>query len=542
MVGSLISRHLLLAAFSLCAVLALSTSAYSAGGFSPDYKIADIGPGTESVDSSKYQRVCYVSQTTGSDRVGNGSRAKPWSTVGKAIAALSGAGPSKHCLLKVASGRYTGTTIAMRPYVDIYGGCDPKSWARDIFAHRSVLDGRGAGRVLIGADNSRLDGFVIRGGRTRGHGGAILCDRTSPEITNNVFTGNSTSEPKDYVRGLIHQVGSEGGAIACINAASPRIANNIFHGNTTDNGGGGAIASRNYSLPVIENNVIADNVTGTTDNNPDKKKRARSSNGGGISCSNALHTETTTSRIVNNLIINNRVGGNGDGGGIYCEYDSFPDIVGNAILGNSAEDDGGAIYVMKSSEPLISGNYIAGSKGGGAIRLSKEGRARIEGNVLALNVHGGVLIMDSWGIVANNTIVDNTDLGVACEKARPPLKPSIVKDNIIWGNANTSIAQGADELLILSNNVTQGESAAPAFLDDGLTGTLASTSLDRARFQTRMQLASGLENAEELVGRVIRVGEYWSVICAADSRSLTIWGEVRKPATFEIPKSYRLKE
>ena len=77
MVGSLISRRLVLAAFALCAVLALSTSTYSAGGFSSDYKIADIGARTESVDSAKYQRVCYVSQTTGSDRAGNGSRAKP---------------------------------------------------------------------------------------------------------------------------------------------------------------------------------------------------------------------------------------------------------------------------------------------------------------------------------------------------------------------------------------------------------------------------------------------------------------------------------
>ncbi len=323
----------------LLALVALAASDEIPRKMSPH----EIGPQNAAVRLSDYQGVRYVAASVGSDRNGDGSARKPWASVSHALSRLADAAPSKRYAVLVAGGTY-GDTVKMREYVDVFGGFEAKGWSRDIFAHPSTLDGQQKHRVVIGANNARLDGFVITGGKAQSPGGAILCDRTSPTITNNTITRNTTIEPADFIRDMIHQIGNDGGAIACLNGAAPMIANNVIADNTTGVGGGGAIGCRNQSAPTIVNNVMGNNTTGLND-----KKRSRSSNGGAISCAISC-----SPKIINNVIANNRVGGNSDAGGIYCEYDSSPEIVHNYLVGNVAEDDGGAIYTANGHKVSFS--------------------------------------------------------------------------------------------------------------------------------------------------------------------------------------------
>ena len=104
----------------------------------------------------------------------------------------------------IAAGTYQTHNLTLRPNTDLYGGFDPTTWTRDIEAHPTVLDARSEGRVLIAAtaadtaataNNTRVDGFEIRGGLIRGPGGGILIDGASPLLSNNVFTQNATLTP-----------------------------------------------------------------------------------------------------------------------------------------------------------------------------------------------------------------------------------------------------------------------------------------------------------------------------------------------------------
>ena len=79
---------------------------------------AIIGPQNVTVALGNYAQVRYVSQETGSDSSGNGSRTNPWAIIDYALSQITDAGPSNSCALLVAKGTYAGATIEMKEYVD----------------------------------------------------------------------------------------------------------------------------------------------------------------------------------------------------------------------------------------------------------------------------------------------------------------------------------------------------------------------------------------------------------------------------------------
>ena len=110
----------------------------------------------------------------------------------------------------VAAGSYHESRVQMKPHVDLYGGFAAGDWkSRDIYQNATILDGQKKGPVVLGADNARLDGFVITGGQQNGHGGGIVCDGVSPTIVNNIIVGNNTLRAK-IGEGLGKQIGHEG--------------------------------------------------------------------------------------------------------------------------------------------------------------------------------------------------------------------------------------------------------------------------------------------------------------------------------------------
>jgi predicted outer membrane repeat protein len=534
-----------------CIGAPLAASAPEPGPGAPTAPGADaarVGPRTTPIDLAAYRQVRYVSMTGTAG--GDGSRARPWAALDQALARLVDTGADRRVAVLVAAGTYPTRALRLKSFVDFYGGFAPATWERDLVRYRTTLDAEGKDRLLLGADAARVDGFTLRGGRARGHGGAVLCDRAAPVITNNTFTDNATLESPGYVRGVLHQVGSEGGAIACMRYASPRIEQNLFLGNWTEIGGGGAIAMRSDSVrpqeeipgPVVRNNVFLGCRTGAADTDPDVKKRWRSSNGGALSLSNSL------AEITGNLFLDNRAGGNGDGGAIYCEYEASPRIAHNHFIANRAEDDGGAIYSMKLSEPRIEANLFSGNLGGGSIRLSKQGRARIAGNLIFANPAGGIASGDSWAMVEENVIMDNGGTGLSHGiQTATYLKPSLLRGNVLRGNQAGQLQVQAAELAVVAENNVQGGYAGTGNRDADprrdtrrQTWPVARIAYDPTAGQSRL-VVDGLALAPlPGPGRIARLGDRWGVVDSVAAGELVAWGDLRAAdaATLELLGTY----
>ncbi len=508
-----------------------------------------IGPRTEQVQLDKYKNFIYVSTSKGSDKNNGLSRSAPFKTITRAIADATHRRRHNRYAILVAAGTYSEPEISTKIYADLYGGFNPENWERDIFENKTIIDARGKHRVINTDDDSRIDGFVITGGAVKGHGGAILCNRTSPTITNNIITGNKTLVPDGFVHDPDRRrhVANDGAGIACVDGANPVIAHNIIYGNGTEIGNGGGIIARDDACPKIIYNVIWGNINGTKDN-----KETRSSNGGAI----ALYAGPIPV-ISNNLIANNAAKGKSDAGAIYCEYNTRPDVTFNFILGNTAADDGAAMEIMKSSEPTIRFNYFAGNVtggGGGAIRLSDQGLARISDNIITRNTSdkgGGIACTNAWMICERNIIVAND-----AERAGGivyynenwiHLKPPVIQNNIIWANTDKQIEAVGAEHLVTDNIIQGGYSKGkgntgkdPELKDDSISGTTLATDYNAKRFQTVLTIKDADFSPDTLAARVIRIGKTWTIIKANTTKKITVWGNIQgQSLDFEILPTYK---
>jgi parallel beta-helix repeat protein len=163
--------------------------------------------------------VIYVDGTN--DGFEDGTREHPYNTIQEGIDAAS---PGNTVL--VAAGTYY-EHITMKPGV-IIKGAGPEV---------TTIDGSGSGRVVTGADDSTLEGFTITGGGHQTSGGGVYCSGTSPNITNNVITGNETG-------------------VVVLHGSNPRISNNFIVRN------GGGVYINFSSSPTLVNNVVARNFNG----------------------------------------------------------------------------------------------------------------------------------------------------------------------------------------------------------------------------------------------------------------------------------------
>lgn len=490
--------------------------------------ITAAGPRTVAVDLPAYSEVRYVAAAA--PEGGDGSRSRPWRSLAEAVARTP-ATPARRAAVLVAAGTYDDATVAMREHVDLFGGFSPGSWARDIFAHESVLDGRHVRRVVVGASQARLDGFVLTRGRAQGHGGAMLCDGTSPTITNNRFEQNFTVAPAGFRSDRIHQAGSMGGAMACLYEAVPTIAHNLFRANHTEIGEGGALVVWGWHrLPgnpraVIEHNVFIGNVSGQADHH-----RTRSSSGGAVAFS---HEASPVFR--HNIVAQNRARGRSDAGGIYCEFFSSPAIEQNWIVGNEGDDDGGGLYTMRQGEPLIRHNLFAGNwttMGGiGGVRISKEGRARLVDNHIVFNQSGGGIYMaDGYVAIEGNIIADNRKgPGIRLQQNFAYFQPSRVERNRLLRNEEgavivTKIAGSAP--VQKDNEVQEGPPLAPA-----ARWTIIRAGYDPRRGQTVVQVSGAPAPSAALLGATVWTGSRWGVVSAVEGGSLTVWGDLTPEAS-----------
>ncbi len=529
--------------------------------------ISKVGPVTEQVELKNYNQIFYISQIKGSDKDGDGSINKPWATLYYALEKVGNGSKDNLIAFLVAKGTYSGFTLKMKSYVDLFGGFDENSWQRDIDKYPSIIDGERMRRVIVAADNSRIDGFTITKGLSRTHGGGILCDDTSPTISNCFITNNYVLEPENFNYNRIHQNGNHGGGIACLFNAVPVIRNNIFYYNETSIGNGGGIAFygwlRNPDAPPtkivnnrmeggwqpqVKNNIFIHNTSGVND-----WGRTRSSNGGAISCSSESRPE-----IENNLIICNDAKGRSDAGGIYTENFSYPLIKGNWIVGNISDDDGGGIYTNHTGHALITKNFIAGNwtvgKGAGGVRLSKESRATVIENIIVHNqTGGGVQSVDSYMELINNIIMHNKgNVSVRYTNVFSYFIPSVMENNIILENENKIAIElkENEKITVRNNNVNETITGVknyykPVLLENNsIPFEIADFKYIQDQFQTIIEIKS-IDTNQLLAGRVISIGSFWSVVQKVEKNKLYVWGNMNLRGTDRsgfILSDYKLRK
>lgn len=505
-----------------------------------------LGPTTWTVDRAAYAEIRHVSPL-GADDSGDGSAAKPWRSVRRALAADVSAG---RAAVLVAAGRYEEGVLQLRPGVDLFGGFDPAAWQRDIFRHATVLSGAGKDRVLLGADNCRVDGFVLEAGIAQGHGGAVLCEATSPAMTNNVFRRNRTLAPANYPHTTDRRRvrGHDGGAIALLHGSNADIRHNLFHDNETGIGYGGAVSAAHDCLPIIAHNVFWANRAGLTD-----QGGTRSGNGGAVGL-----LFSSRPALMFNLFVANETKGDGDGGAVFMEYFCWPEVRHNAFVGNISDDDGGGLDHQKFSYAKIRANLFYGNqagKSGGGVH-GDDSSAEIENNVFAYNravrQGGGLGGTHSWVRVLNNTFAHNVAQrnggGIHVVNVKNAfLRPSIVRNNLLAFNAPDQ-AHFDTEPDIAYNIMHPGGfqpgyynfGHPPGFADDGRKLDARGFRHDPATYTTTVAVAGDLPGASS-VGRIVRIGGHWTMVRSQRAGELVLWGPAPAGAAeVEILPTFRL--
>ncbi|MDD5680162.1 MAG: right-handed parallel beta-helix repeat-containing protein [Candidatus Omnitrophica bacterium] len=200
----------------------------------------------------------------------------------------------------------------------------------DNFSDDSIIDGSNAGRPVTCEiiSNVVIDGFTIRNGYGDTYGGNIYYNGASGKVKNNLIINGRTN---------FSGACGWGGGICC-NSSQVEITGNIIKNNTAWGRGGGIYLQ--YSGSMIAKNTIYGNS---------------SDFGGGIYCYHA-------SPPIKNNIIDGNFTTYQDGGGLYCDYQSSPDVINNTFVKNVAvkwaNGQGGAIYATSDSTPKIINNII----------------------------------------------------------------------------------------------------------------------------------------------------------------------------------------
>lgn len=415
-------------------------------------------------------------------------------TLAAGLAAAKDASADNRYAVLVAKGTYRESPLVMKPFVDLYGGFADGDWKTpNVYRNATILDAEQKGPVVIGADDARLDGFVVTGGRQRAHGGGILCDGTSPAIVNNIIVGNQTLKPQ-IGEGLGKQVANEGAAIALLSGSHAYVCNNLICENTTEVGNAAGITCRGGVHAKILRNVFCNNSSGIKDDTLfHGKVGSRSSPGAAISCSEASSPQISFNVIVMCAAVNNN-----DGGGIWVEGNSEPRINYNWIAGNTSGDDGGGIYVM--------GNLYYNEEGE-RLDISPDGSVAIEDNIIA----------------GNNTVRGGPG-GVRVSRfGRVDLRRNWIIGNEKGG---AHAAEGA-MICVMENNVVadngaKREKATPSFrFSADITGRNYDALACVTEFSVRQDLSP-----ESLPGTVVRIGEQWSIVKAAGPSGMIVWGRI----------------
>ncbi|MHC4500613.1 MAG: right-handed parallel beta-helix repeat-containing protein, partial [Planctomycetota bacterium] len=252
--------------------------------------------------------------------------------------------------------------------------------------------------------NSVLSGFMVIGGCGY-EGAAILCENSSPTVSNCIFSGNSAR-------------GQAGGGVYC-SSSSPTLTNCTFSGNSAYEGGG---MRNSDSSPTLTDCTFSNNSADfqgggmhNTSSSPTVNKCTFSGNsakyGGGV-------FNNHSSPIVTNCTFSGNRASHFQGGGM-CNDSGSPIVMNCKFIGNLAAKRGGGI-ANKNSDPnvinCIFSSNSANTRGGGMTNESGSDSSvtncTFNGNS-ATSYGGGMYSDASNPIITNCIFWDNNVVGPA---------------------------------------------------------------------------------------------------------------------------------
>lgn len=194
-----------------------------------------------------------------------------WATAFRTIqAGVAAASHASGGFVWVARGTYTADSspvVTMADNVHIYGGFagteGPGEFdLRDPAVNITIIDGEGVRRCVVGADNARLDGFVITRGMATGTstGGGMECRSVSPTIYGCKFVANDATYGAAMYFNLatvnidhcqfFRNVADQSGAAIVANRITGAITNCMFVGNKGYINGGGIMVGSTSTLSI----------------------------------------------------------------------------------------------------------------------------------------------------------------------------------------------------------------------------------------------------------------------------------------------------
>lgn len=148
-----------------------------------------------------------------------------------------------------------------------FAGVEVDRAERDLSLYQSVLDGLNAGRVVVGASDSLIDGFVLRAGWVGDSGGGMQVTSAQNQVIRNCrFLQHYASAWGGGLYALLSTVSISHSSFEGNNARQGggifndhgelTVDSCLFHGNTVDYNSGGGGALFNYDAPATVTNSI----------------------------------------------------------------------------------------------------------------------------------------------------------------------------------------------------------------------------------------------------------------------------------------------
>lgn len=474
---------------------------------------------------------------------GDGSMAKPFETVQKAVDTIAASGDTTKKYTIYVDGTveppYADTALSEGTFISIKG-TTPSNLDLTIkglsAVSKAVLNAKqntgNGGRVLTSENTSlTLENLKITGGKVNDCGGIYIISGNLT-LKNCVVTKNESSNCGGGIHfdgenlivensEISENKGDSGGICVAASSAKTKIKDSDIIKNSARSGGGG--------LDLVGESTIEDcNIT-------DNKAEFSTGGGGGL----ILAFNNKSCKIINSKISNNTAGENG--GGIYINGGTLSLESGTAIRENIAETDGGGIYIRDGSLNLESGAAISNNtakKDGGAIYASCE-HSTITVNIAKKN--------DSDDIVIEKNNAKRGGAFYGANNANFVMNAGKVSGNYsevggggamyIWGgtsNYSTFTMNGGE---IIGNMAKNGGAGGAVHIDDGsgknaafiMTGGLLSGNkvADENGNGSKLGGAIYVKNGGQIKlggSAVITVDDDGNDIWLADGKTITVTG------------------
>ncbi len=254
-------------------------------------------------------------------------------------------------IILVGCGTYREHDIVVRPGVSL--------WSGTLQPDCVTIDAEGRGRVLVfegGEASASVVGLTLRGGRSDGDGGAILCRDAAPRLS------RCNIEDSEARRG---------GGLFCEGMAAPVLEDCVFTGNTALLQGG-AIAWDTDAAGRVQRGTL---------------ERNQALAGGGLAVLRG------SGLVVDGVTIRDN-GAGGSGGGVWVG-DAAPELRSCLVVANHGGLGGGALAVRGGSPRLVSCTLVdnvAGEAGGGL--LVRGATPLIDRTIVAFNHAAALAIHD----------------------------------------------------------------------------------------------------------------------------------------------------